>query len=107
MKRFECTVTRTDKYIIEFDENIIDEGWMKEYRKHFYRFNTLEEHAGHIAQFRARFDDHYFIEGYGVPLINGIPPWSITEENGLEKGINIIIESEDQECDVDVEEIKE
>jgi len=29
MKRFKTTVTRTDEYIIEIDDNILDEEWMK------------------------------------------------------------------------------
>lgn len=108
MKRFKCTVTRTDEYIIEFDENKFNKKWMDEFAKFFYDFDSLEEHAEHIAQFRARFEKD-FIEGYGIPLQNGERPFSVrvNEENEkyLERGINIIIKSEDDDCEVEVEEI--
>jgi hypothetical protein len=103
MKKFECIVTRTDKYIIEFDENIINEEWMEEFRKYSYSFYTLKEHAEHLAQHRARFETN-FIEGYAVPLVNNKQP-ILTDEEDLEKGINIKIISEDEECEVDVVEI--
>jgi len=102
MKRFDCTVTREDKYIIEFDENIINEEWMQEFRESMYGFTKLEEHAKHIAQLRARAGDG-FMEGYGDPMKNGEPPW--WSLNDYEKGINIRIVSEDEECEVEVEEI--
>lgn len=104
MKKFECTVTREDKYIIELDENILDEEWMAHFRRYFYDCHNLNEHAEHIAQFRARFGDHNFIEGYGVPLVNGKKP-IFADENSINKAINIIIVSEDEDCEVEVEEI--
>lgn len=103
MKRFKTTVTRTDEYIVEFDENIIDEEWMKDFRDYFYTFHTYEEHAKHIAQIRARVGDG-FIEGYGNPMVNGKPPWWSLKD--YEKGINIIVKSEDLDCEVEAEEIK-
>jgi hypothetical protein len=106
MKKFECTVTREDKFIIEFDEDIINEEWMEEFRESFYNFHTLKEHAEHIAQFKARFGEHDFIEGYGVPLVNGKIP-CFAHDGSIEKGINIQIVSEDEECEVEVVEINE
>lgn len=105
MKRFKCTVTREDEYIIEIDENVFDEERLEHFREYFYDFDSLEEHAEHIAQFRARFGDHDFIEGYGIPLVNGKNPRYDNDESSLEKGINIVVVSEDKYCDVDVEEI--
>ncbi len=103
MKRFICKVTREDEYIIEFDENIINEEWMEDFRNYFYNFNNLKEHAEHLAQLRARVGDG-FMGGYGNPMIGAKPPWwSVLD---YEKGINIIIKSEDQECEVEVKEIK-
>jgi hypothetical protein len=100
MKKFECIVERVDKYAVEFDENIINEEWMKNFRKYMYDFFSLEEHAEHIAQFRARFGSKY-IEGYGVPLENGkVPYWA--DEDDVNKAINIIVLSEDDEVEVDV-----
>lgn len=104
MKKFKCVVERTDEYIIEFDENEINQTWMDEFKEYFYNFHSLEEHAEYIAQFRARFGND-FIEGYGVPLVNGKNPSYSQDESSLEKAINIQIISEDQDCYVDVKEI--
>lgn len=106
MKKFECTVTREDKYIIEFDENIINEEWMEDFKKYFYDFETLEEHAKYLAQFRARFG-HNFIEGYGVVNVNGKDPrWNKNTQRCIsEEAINIKVISEDRDCYVDVNEI--
>ena len=54
MKKFKCTVTRTDEYEIEIDENIINEEWMEHFRSYMYDFDSLSEHAEHLAQFQAR-----------------------------------------------------
>ena len=105
MKRFKTTVTRTDEYVIEIDENIINQEWMENYKKYFADFDTYEEHAEHLAQMRARFE-HGFIEGYGTVLVDGRKPWYIQDDNKVDKGINIKILSEDQDCEVDVEEIE-
>ena len=107
MKKFQCTVTRTDEYIIEIDENVINNEWMQEFRKAFYDFTTLEEHAQHLAQLRARFGEG-FSEGYGNVKINGRIPWyaindSIRELD--EDAINIIVLSEDENGEIEVEEI--
>lgn len=104
MKRFKTTVTRTDEYIIEIDENIITEEWMEDFAKYFYGFDTYEEHAEHLAQYKARFEQS-FIEGYGEVLINGKPHWSVENKEDVNKGINIIVKSEDRDCEVEVEEI--
>lgn len=103
MKRFKTTVTRTDEYIIEIDENILNEQWMEDFREHFYNFHTLEQHAEHIAQIRARTGEG-FIEGYGNTMVNDQAPW--WSKKNYEKAINIKIVSEDQDCEVEVEEIE-
>ncbi|MBX0320277.1 hypothetical protein [Shouchella clausii] len=103
MKKFRCTVTRTDEYEIELDENVMNEEWMKEFREVYYDFHYLEEHAEHIAQHRARFGMRYFSD-YGDPLVDGMRHWS-TKEGEEAKHINIKVLSEDEECVVEVEEI--
>lgn len=105
MKRFKTTVTRTDEYIIELDENIFDEEMMKEFKEVFYDFDTYEEHAEHLAQIRARMGEG-FIEGYGEVLVNGKKPWYVIDEDKVNKGVNIVIKREDQDCEVEVEEIE-
>lgn len=103
MKKFKCIVTRTDEYIIELDENILNEEWMQHFRDYFYDFDLLEEHAEHLAQYRARFGEG-FIEGYGNVLVNGKKHWSVNDDQ-VNKAINIKIVSEDDDCDVDVFEM--
>ncbi len=110
MKKFKCTVTRVDEYEIEFDEEVINDEFIKEYAEYFADYETLEEHAENLAQYQARFGSA-FMEGYGVVKKNGkIPyPYNTKEYEGKiskeELGINIKIISEDNDCDVEVEEI--
>jgi hypothetical protein len=106
MKRFKCEVRRTDEYIIEIDESKLNEEWMEHFRKYFYDFYKLEDHAEHIAQYKARFNSDTFIEGYGTVLVNGKrPPFGV--EQSLQTGVNIKVISEDDDCYVDVVEIDE
>lgn len=104
MVKFKATVTRNDEYIIEFDEERFNEQWMKEFRDIFYDFDSLEEHAEHVAQFRARFSEEY-IEGYGAPLVNGREP-IFHKGDTVEQKLNIQVISEDEEIEVDVQEIE-
>lgn len=103
MKKFKVRVERVDEYEIEFDEDIINKEFMKNYSEFFSDIDTLEEHAENIAVFRARHGER-FIEGYGNPLVNGKLPF---KEKDVEKGININVISEDDFYDmyVEVEEI--
>ena len=112
MKKFKCVVTRTDEYIIEIDDSIIDEEWMAHFRRYFYEFDDLEEHAEHLAQFQARFGNHAFIEGYGVVKRNGklpYPYYGKKYEGKIDKeelAFNIKIVNEDNDCEVEVKEIE-
>lgn len=106
IKRFEVEVTRVDKYVIEIDADVVTEEWMEEFRESMYEFDTLEEHAEHIAQFRARFnnDNLYggFVEGYGDIALRGeVKPstkWPFP-------AINLVEVNEDNDIEVDVNEI--
>lgn len=116
MKRFKCTVTRTDEYIIELDENVINKEFMSEFRQVFYNFTSLENHAEHLAQFQARIGNS-FIEGYGHVNRDGKLIFSLEDYNkdGSKKpenerrksaaGINIISVDEDNDCEIDIEDI--
>jgi hypothetical protein len=118
MKKFKCTVTRTDEFVIELDENVFTEEYMKEFREVFYPFYDLEDHAGHLAWFQAEHDDHPFIEGYGSVLRDGKLPYNFEDYNsdGSKKsedelakpcpGVNIITEDNRQDLDVEVKEIE-
>ena len=110
MKKFRVTVTREDKYEIEFDEEIYNEEFIEDFKEVFYNFDSLKEHAGHIAQHRARFGQR-FIEGYGIPFVNGEKPlvYGEREEKQVAQGLNINIISEDDlyDMEIEVEEVSE
>lgn len=119
MKKFKCTVTRTDEYEIEIDETIYNKEWMEKFSSYMYDFNSLSQHVEHLAQYQARLGSGAsFIEGYGYVNRNGKLPYSPEDfdENGewlpeeqrrqTAPGLNINIISEDEDCEVDVEELK-
>ena len=118
MKKFKCTVTRVDEFVVELDENILNEEFNKEFREYFYNFYDLEDHAKMMAQFQARFGDDSFIEGYGHILRDGKLPFSMSDftpdgnwkpENERRHpfiGINIVTADNNEECDVEVEEME-
>ena len=118
MKKFKCTVTRTDEFVVELDENVFTEEYMKEFRDVFYRFYDLEDHAKHLAWFQAEHGDDRFIEGYGSVLRDGKLPYDFEDYNadGSKKsddelvkpaaGVNIITENNPQDYNVEVKEIR-
>lgn len=104
MKRFECTVTRVDKFVIEIDESKMDATWLENFKNNFYSIEDLRGHADMIAQYRARFG-HECIEGYGIPLESGKPPIGVAKDDWrIFDAINIEVVSEDNDCDVEVKE---
>jgi len=112
IRKFRCIVTKVDEYEIEIDDEVINEEYMKEFRDNFWDYETLKEHAGHLAEQKSRFGEG-FMEGYGVVRINGRPPYpyNIEEYKGKfskeELAINIKVVDEDYDIVVDVEEIDE
>lgn len=108
MKKFKVTVIREDEYEIEFDEEIFNKKFIEDFKEVFYNFDSLEEHAEHIALHRARFGQK-FIEGYGIPFVSGRKPliYGDKEEKQVAYGLNINIISEDDfdYMDIEVKEI--
>lgn len=72
------TVEVTQLVEVELDESKFDEAFMEEFRQSFYQFDTIEEHAEHLAQIHARgvieLDSYTpeFVEGYGPQNEMGI-----------------------------------
>lgn len=66
MKQFDIDVVQT--VAITLDESKFTPEFMEEFRKYFYDFNTVEEHAQHLAQLGARglIETPCSIEGYGL-----------------------------------------
>lgn len=105
MKKLKCVVTRTDEYEIEIDEAVINEDWMARFRESFYPYFDLEDHAKHLAQHQARFGSYHWPEGYGMVKIDGEFPFSRDPNAYRNEAINIKVISEDNQCEVDVEEV--
>lgn len=59
---------------VEIDEAKFDAEFMKEFTDSFYPYDTIPQHAMHLAQLHARgiADNHDFIEGYGPAKDMGI-----------------------------------
>lgn len=60
---------------VGLDETKFTPEFMEDFRNHFYDFNTIEDHAKHLAQMYARgliTEYSEFIEGYGPPKELGI-----------------------------------
>ena len=112
MRKFHCTVSLEYDYIIEIDEekfaNLDDDAEEgiggKAWRKHFFDFHSWEDHAEYIAIRKALGDE--FIEGYGVPLVNGRDPRWCKDNSAPQDAINIEVVLEDY-CYADVAEIIE
>jgi len=109
MKKFKCTVTKTYEYEIEIDEKIWTEETIKDWASAFYRADNLREVTEHLAMMKTRYDDGDFIEGFGVPMINGKEPFMFNSENktSISKDINInIIEDGDDYPEIESEEME-
>lgn len=81
-------VTVRQSVHVTVDESKFTREFMAEFRKHFYRFSTLDEHIAHLAQLHARSlaADHSFIEGYGQAKDMGIRFFIATGSTETEVG---------------------
>ena len=76
MKTFRISVAQTID--VTLDESKFDDAFMSEFRRGFFPFHDLQEHAEHIAQLHARgvieadSVSGDFIEGYGPSKDMGI-----------------------------------
>jgi len=102
MKKFKCTVERTYDYEIEFDETVWTPDELKNWSTVFATVDSLENLAEILAGYKPDYESGEFIEGFGIPMINGKEPFVFKNEE-INKDININILSTDQS--VDVEEI--
>ncbi|MFJ7663709.1 hypothetical protein ACIQXW_15155 [Lysinibacillus sp. NPDC097162] len=105
-RKFEVEVVRTDRYVIELDESVMNDSWMEDFYHHMYEFESLAKHAEHIAQYRARFNNgsYYggFIEGYGEIALEG----KVKQDASWHfPAVNIVKADEDNDIEVDVTEI--
>lgn len=109
MKKFKVEVTRVDEYEIEIDENIINDEWIKHFESYMWPVDEDEPHrelAEHIAQMRARFGSHQFMEGFGIIPVEG--EYLTDKEKGkLAQGFKLKVIDEDNTLFFDTMECKE
>lgn len=103
MKKFRCIVTKESTMEVEIDDSIWTDEEIEKWQKHFYNAENLKDIAGHIAKMKAEYKDGDFIEGFGIPLINGKKPYDYLKDHDITTSINICNQSSD--IDVDVDEI--
>jgi hypothetical protein len=107
MKKFNCKVTKEYEYEIEIDEEIWSEINLKEWSEVFTDISDLQELVEYIASIKTNYEAGEFIEGLGIPMINGRDPY-VREENkkNISRDINIHIIT-DGELTVESDEIFE
>lgn len=103
MKKYKCEVIKTYEYEIEINENVWTAENLKKWSQVFSDVDNLEELAGILAEYKTWHKNGEFIEGFGVPYINGSAPY-VSNDDELSPDININIVNE-SDCDVDVCEI--
>jgi len=103
MKKFKVEVSLVSEYEIEIDDEDLGEEFLNGFKESFADFDTWREHAEYIAERKAKGD--IFIEGYGVPIVNGKNPQWRNEESNIEKAVNIKVIYEN-EPEIDSEEIE-
>ena len=92
MKKFKCTVTREYEYEIEFDENVWNEEEIGRWSSVFEEIESLQDLAEILAKLKTKYDKGEFIEGYGIPMINGKKPYVFGDPNpNIEESVNINI----------------
>lgn len=103
MRTFKCTVTRETTMDITIDDSVWTDEEIEEWSKHFQDANDLEELVERIAAMKVNHEDGEFLEGFGIPLIDGKKPYSYLKDNEIDESINIC--NQEESIDVDVAEI--
>lgn len=103
LKKFKCTVTKETNMEIEIDESIWTPETICAWSKSFYDADDLKGVVEHVARLKSKYEDGEFIEGFGIPMIDGKKPYPYIEDNHMAKDINICNQSVD--TDVDMEEL--
>ena len=103
MKKFRCTVTKETTMEIEIDESVWTEEEIAEWQKHVDEAGDLQAVVERSATMKAEYEDGDFIEGFGIPMVNGKKPYDFLNDDDITTSINICNQSVD--IDVDVDEI--
>jgi hypothetical protein len=105
MKKIKCTVTKVYEYEVELDEKVWTEEELKNWSTCFCDVDDLQELAEQLSLRKTDYEDGQFIEGFGVPMINGKKPfvWGDNKDS-INESVNINIIT-DGEADVESEVI--
>lgn len=108
-KIFKATVTRTYDFGIEFDTDVWNDQKIAEWQKSFYEADTLEEVAEIFAKLFATQGEGKFLEGFGIPMIDGDIPLQLKLIVGGGKQVNrtINVIGLDADMEVDIEELQQ
>jgi len=89
IRKFLVSVIREAEFLIELDDSVMDENYLEDFRKVFYQFDEMEEHAEHLAMSDFQFGEDSFLEGYGHVLRDGKLVFSFEKDREPAKGVNI------------------
>lgn len=105
MKKFKCEVIEAYEYEIEIDDDVWTDEAIQEWSKSFYDAEDIHDFVEHLAKMKPGYESGEFIEGFGIPKIDGKVPfvWDDPDGKTVSKEININII--DENCYVDCEEI--
>lgn len=103
MKKYKCTVTKETTMEIEIDESVWTDQEIEEWQKSFYEAINLDDIVKYIAKIKTEYEDGDFIEGFGIPLINGKKPYNYLKDTDITTSINICNQS--SYTDVEVVEV--
>lgn len=103
MKKFKCTVMKQTDMIIEMDDSVWTPEAIKKWSEYFYDADSLSDVAGHLARMKSEQENGVFLEGLGIPIINGQKPFPYLADDDMNQSINICME--ETHTDVEIEEI--
>ena len=103
MKTFDCVITKEMTMKISIDESVWTDEEIEEWNKYFQDADSLEELVARLAVMKTKYEDGEFLEGFGVPLINGKKPYSYINDSDVNESINIYNQTES--FDVDIKEV--
>lgn len=105
MKKFKVKVIREEEYEIEIDESVWTQEQLKAFSKVMYQAEDLQELAGMIAEMYFNQGEGSWLEGFGIPYVNGEEPHFVHSsiKHVITKDINI----NEIESDVYIEDIDE
>lgn len=107
MKKFNCEVTKTYIYEIEMDDSVWTEEEIQTWGDYFQPVNDLQDIVEILAEMKTKYDAGEFIEGFGIPLINGKIPFIFGDPEGKQVNKDININTLFEDCDVDCTQEKE